>query len=218
MLFPTLTEATFYVNNGVQLLLATYFGKKYLDTGVKACVSWALGFLSYAASGIFFEMIKDGIFAFNTTNLFLRAGLMAAGLAFFYHGVSLLFFEKDFFKQEGITLGLFAIMFSVNAYYAHAAQGNVANLVHNLNITYVYIFIFPMFTIISSIFYHIYRRLPRGDPRRKNMFLLFLAWLGLAIFNLLYPITYATEYHWFTRTGTTASRLLLLYGMVYAEI
>jgi hypothetical protein len=217
MVHSALTEVTFYINNGVQLILAAYFAKKYLDTEVKACTAWSAGFLSYAISGIFFEMIKKDIFAYTTANIFLRATLIAAGIVLFYYGVSLLFFEGGFIRQKGITLALFFIMLLVNTYYAYASE-DVVSYVKTLNIIYTYLFIFPLFTVISILFYQIYRRLPAVDPRRRNMLLLSLAWLGLAVFNMLYPLTYAASYHWITRTGTTASRLLLLYGMIYAEI
>jgi hypothetical protein len=217
MLHPTMTELTFYINNGAQLLLAAYFAKKYLSAQIKACAPWSLGFLSYATSGIFFELIKKDFFAYTTSNIFLRATLIAIGIALFYYGASLLFFEDDFFKQEGITLGLFSIMLLCNIYLAYTAE-DVTSFVKSLNLTYVYLFIFPLFTLISVFFYQIHRRLPFGDSRRKNMLLLSLAWVGLALFNLLYPLTYATDYHWLTRTGTITSRILLLYGMIYAEI
>ncbi len=210
----TTSSILFYVNTAVQLYLSLLFFSKYKKDNNKISIVWSAGFLLYGLSGIIFEAVRDDILPKSQFTLFIRSSLIALGISLFYYGTSLLFFDRGSFKREKASIMLILVMLFANIYfiYLHSHIG-IDQLIDILNNLYVYVFIVPVFLLMSYLFARAAKNLKYGDPRRINIILVSAGWGCIALFNLFYPITYSSESHVIVRSGAIVSRLLLLVGM-----
>ena len=171
--------ACYIVDIIVCFILVGYFIREYVYKKLRASLAWAVGFtlfgfliISLASYTTIAEVSK-----FQVMMAFIFAALAVSSL---YYGASLVYFDEGSFFREKMTVALFVgvlVIGSIITYITPQAQ-----LISTMGFWTTWIF-FSVYVAIGTMFYSVASKLSKGDPRRRPIIMVALAWYIVSIWN-----------------------------------
>ena len=200
----------------MKFILAIYFLRIYSKERKEIPFIWGTGFFFFGLSQVPIFAIR--YFQDPETNMafaLLAAFLAALSLALMYFGAALLYFPKNSFMREKLTIISFVVMVVVILMFPFTMSAEA--ILKSVFVVVSSGFIFPMLFMVALIFFVIWRRLAPDNPRRRGVFLVAGSLLVYSVASGVTSTYFGRQFDWVFATLSIVSFLILLYGMILGK-
>lgn len=178
--FELVRLACYGVDIIVCFLLVGYFIREYMKKKLRASLAWAVGFLLLSFMIISLASYTT-VAEVSKLQVMVAFVLAASAVSSLYYGTSLLFFDEESFFREKITAVLFVVVVLIGSILTYITPEG--QLVATVGFWTTWVFL-AFYVTIGILFYRVSRKLLRGDPRRRTITLVALAWFIVGIWNV----------------------------------
>ncbi|MGD2248624.1 MAG: hypothetical protein PVF58_09475 [Candidatus Methanofastidiosia archaeon] len=163
----------------VCFLLVGYFIREYMIKKLRASLAWAVGFF-------LFSLMIISLASYTTIDTVSKIQVMVAfvlassAVSSLYYGAALIYFgEKSFFREKMTSIFFVGIIIIGSILTAVTDKSELVSTVGN----YTNGIFLLVYVVIGSMFFAVSRKLPGGDPRKRAINMVGIAWYIVAIWN-----------------------------------
>ncbi|MGD2247853.1 MAG: hypothetical protein PVF58_05555 [Candidatus Methanofastidiosia archaeon] len=200
----------------VKIILAYYFFRRYSQTKLRIPLIWGAGFLLSAISQI--PVVAMRSFQDPTTNMafaVMASSTVALAFVFLYYGTALLYFKKDSFMRERLSIIMLVLMMGTILMFPFVMSAET--VLKSMFVIVTVGFIHPTTLLMALIFFMIWHRLNPENPRKPNVLIVGIAWFSYSLQCLLTSVFFGKQFDWIFYIIAALIFLMLFYGMIFGK-
>ncbi len=213
---------TYLVVAVTAFILSVYFFREYRAKKLRASLAWGIGFLAYFPAAIVEVLIATtGEIEVGWGGILFGLAIVTIAVTLFYYGASLLFFGpgSPFRERMAVLIFIIYVVYSAVIVSILPLEGFRDAVVPFTSGG----LIFPVFIVVSALFYRVSGRIPHDDPRRRTILLVFTGWFLAAFNHIALAALAISEFSSPILDSTlniihALAWILILYGMAYGKV